>query len=132
MNKRQKLNQKSSSSSSSSGKDETLERLIGGLPPEMSQVVKMLREEFDNKMEAKIEANSRALTLENDKKIEAATIALRMENEALRKEVETLKNKGKSKVEAKKVGRNEKHLSGIRAFEKITAFELWREIIMYL
>ena len=45
----------------------------------------------------------------------------------LRKTVEALENKGKSKVE--KVDRNEMHLNGISAFEKITAFELWREIM---
>ena len=85
-----------------------------------SQVVKVLREEFDNKIDA--------INEEKDKNINAQ----RIENEELREENEALKNKGKSKVEIKKVDRNEKHLNGRLAFEKVTALELWRQIIMYL
>ena len=69
---------------------------------------------------ARMAREKEELRIENEEKINA----LKKENDSLRKKVQVFENG--------LVDRNEMHLNGQRAFVKITAIELWRDIIMYL
>ena len=93
----------------------------------MLAIIKM----FESKIEA---SNSKNEVLTS--KIEASDSKI----ESLTKENKELKEKlnGKAKVKvkvpsvAKKIDRNEMHLNGPLAYRMLTAFELWREVALFL
>ena len=105
--------------------------MIEVLPPQMLQIVNMLRGERANeRARDKEEFESKIEELEN--KIESSTRVSNSKIEILRGENEKLKEKVRVLSGEKKIDRNEKHLNGPLAYKMITAFELWREIAAFL
>ena len=110
-------------SGNSSGNVRSIEitaEMKDGLPPQMLAIFNML--------ESKIEV----LTSKNEV-LTKETKELKAENKELK---EKLNGKEKVKVKvpsvAKKIDRNEKHLNGPLAYRMLTAFELWREVALFL
>ena len=102
------INAYSSSSSSSSG-THTIMALF--LSTGVGQFVNALKREH----EIQIEEQRREIT-----RLKERDEARERENEALRKNNED------------NAARNNKYLNGVVAEKKITAFEMWREIVMFL
>ena len=121
--KRRKLNDddggsRSISSCSSDGSSAVIEGLIDGLPNEMSQIVKFMRKENEEREERlRMEMRRESVKREEEIKRDFAR-----EIEELRRENNLLK----------KIDRNEKHLNSPLAYKRITAFEMWREILMFV
>ena len=98
-----------------------------GLPPQMLAIINML-ERNNEANNNKIEASARELRMEYNSKFETSgneIAILREENEKLKEKVRVLSG-------GKKSDRNEMHLNAPLAYKMITAFELWREICLFL
>jgi len=124
-------------SGSSSGNVRSIEitsEMKEGLSPQALAIFKILESKIEvltSKIEVlkseKSESNSKVESLTKETK------ELKAENKELK---EKLNGKAKEKVKvpsvAKKIDRNEKHLNGPLAYRMITAFELWREVALFL
>ena len=110
--KRRKLNDgESSSSGSSSGGGGGAHTMAISLSTGVGQFVNTLKRDYESQIKVQrreIEAQRRNI-------------------EALRNNNESLRNNNENNT-----ARNNKYLDGVHAEEKITAFELWREIVMWL
>jgi len=106
-----------------------------GLSPQALSIINML--------ESKIEASDSKIGVLNSRNgvLTSKNASFTKENKELKAENKELKEEklnGKEKVKAKvpsvakKIDRNEMHLNGPLAYRMITAFELWREIALFL
>ena len=123
--RKRKLNEVvGSNSSSSSGSGESssnssteMIEALQLLPPAMTEVVNILKRDT--------ERHNKVLRGEN-KVLRGEMSELKGENKMLRSEIATLKRKVETLKGIRPV------LNGPLAYDKITAFELWREVFMYL
>ena len=107
-------------SGSSSGNYDISLEMKEGFPPQALAFIKML--------ESKIEVSDSKIGVLTSK-VESLT----KENKELKEEKLKEKLKGKVRVPSvAKNDRNEIHLNGPLAYKMITAFELWREIALFL